>query len=176
MALTFSHIDTLASVNSHNACVQLPKIIAEKIGRTEAEVREMRMQYRYNNKLAKRPWEWTGEGTWVYHPIPLAHPTTPSWQVRDSYQIQSETGHDSKEIIALLENWIADLRNQLEKAESRLQIATTEKRKLLDLLSADKEEKCTLKSEARTDTPARGKRAENRANTNQAARLAYSET
>ena len=55
MTLTFSQIDTLASVNSHNACVQLPQIIAEKTGKTEAEVREMRMQYRYNNKLAKRP-------------------------------------------------------------------------------------------------------------------------
>ena len=28
MALTFAEIDTLAKVNPHNACVQLPKIIA----------------------------------------------------------------------------------------------------------------------------------------------------
>ena len=45
------------------------------------------------------------------------------------------------------DNQIADLRNQLEKAEAQLQIATTEKTKLLDLLSAEKEEKRELKAE-----------------------------
>ena len=54
------------------------------------------------------------------------------------------TGHDSAEIIAIKDNQIADLRSQLEKAETHLQIATTEKTKLLDLLSAEKEEKRAL--------------------------------
>ena len=36
------------------------------------------------------------------------------------------------------DNQIADLRNQLEKAEAQLHIATTEKTKLLDLLSAER--------------------------------------
>ena len=45
------------------------------------------------------------------------------------------------------DNQIADLRNQLEKAEAQLQLATTEKTKLLDLLSAEKEEKRELKAE-----------------------------
>ena len=67
-----------------------------------------------------------------------------SGHVKDSNQNSSETGHDSKEIIALLENQIADLRSQLEKADAQLEIATTEKSKLLDLLSAEKEEKRAL--------------------------------
>ena len=54
------------------------------------------------------------------------------------------TGHDSAEIIAIKDNKIADLRSQLEKTEAQLQIATTEKTKLLDLLSAEKEEKRAL--------------------------------
>ena len=58
------------------------------------------------------------------------------------------TGHDrDTEILAMKDNQIADLRNQLEKAEAQLQIATTEKTKLLDLLSAEKEEKRELKAE-----------------------------
>ena len=57
------------------------------------------------------------------------------------------TGHDQAEILAIKDNQIADLRNQLEKAEAQLQIATTEKTKLLDLLSAEKEEKRELKEE-----------------------------
>lgn len=63
------------------------------------------------------------------------------------------TGHDSVEIIAIKENQIADLRNQLEKAEAQLQIATSEKTKLLDLLSAEKEEKREIKSEMRALMP-----------------------
>ena len=52
------------------------------------------------------------------------------------------TGHDgSPKIVALLENQIQDLKAQLEKADAQLEIATTEKTKLLDLLSAEKEEK-----------------------------------
>ena len=49
--------------------------------------------------------------------------------------------------LARKDNQIADLRNQLEKAEAHLQIATTEKTKLLDLLSAEKEGKRELKAE-----------------------------
>ena len=51
---------------------------------------------------------------------------------------------ESQQIIGLLENQIADLRSQLEKTETQLQIATTEKSKLLDLLSAEKDEKRAL--------------------------------
>ena len=57
------------------------------------------------------------------------------------------TGHAQSEIIAIKDNQIADLRNQLEKAEAQLQIATTEKTKFLDLLSAEKDEKRELKEE-----------------------------
>ena len=53
-------------------------------------------------------------------------------------------GHDTVDILAIKDNQIADLRSQLEKAETQLQIATTEKSKLLDLLSAEKEEKRAL--------------------------------
>ena len=54
------------------------------------------------------------------------------------------TGHDSAEIIAMKDGQIADLRSQLEKADAQLEIATTEKTKLLDLLSAEKAEKQAL--------------------------------
>ena len=55
------------------------------------------------------------------------------------------TGHDREtEMLAIKDNQIADLRNQLEKAEAQLQIAMTEKMKLLDLLTAEKEEKRAL--------------------------------
>ena len=54
------------------------------------------------------------------------------------------TGHDREEILAIKDTQIADLRSQLEKADAQLEIATTEKTKLLDLLSAEKEEKRAL--------------------------------
>ena len=54
------------------------------------------------------------------------------------------TGHDSPEIIAMKDSQIADLRSQLAKADAQLEIATTEKTKLLDLLSAEKDEKRAL--------------------------------
>ena len=54
------------------------------------------------------------------------------------------TGHDTPKIVALLENQIQDLKAQLEKVETQLEIATTENSKLLDLLSAEKEEKRAL--------------------------------
>ena len=54
------------------------------------------------------------------------------------------TGHDNPKIVALLENQIQDLKAQLEKADAQLEITTAEKSKLLDLLSAEKEEKRAL--------------------------------
>ena len=74
-------------------------------------------------------------------------------QVKESNQQPSETRHDRGREITLLENQIADLRNQLEQASSQLQIATTEKTKLLDLLSAEKAEKRELKEETRALMP-----------------------
>ena len=54
-------------------------------------------------------------------------------QVKESKPPLSETGHDNPKVVALLENQIGDLKSQLEKAETQLEIATTEKSKLLDL-------------------------------------------
>ena len=51
------------------------------------------------------------------------------------------TGHDRAEILATKDNQIADLQKQLEKAEMRETALIDEKAKLLDLLSAEKEEK-----------------------------------
>ena len=65
-------------------------------------------------------------------------------QVKESNPPLSETGHDNPKVVSLLEDQIADLRNQLEKADAQLEIATTEKSKLLDLLSAEKDEKRAL--------------------------------
>ena len=70
------------------------------------------------------------------------------------------TGHDREREVALLENQIDDLRNQLEKAESQLQIASTEKTKLLDLLSAEKDEKREMKAEMRALMPPPDERVE----------------
>ena len=60
---------------------------------------------------------------------------------------------DSQKVIAVMENQIADLRAQLEKSELQLEIATTEKSQLLDLLSAEKEEKRELKTEMKALMP-----------------------
>ena len=54
------------------------------------------------------------------------------------------TGHDRVEILAMKDNQIADLKAQLEKAEMRETTLIDEKSKLLDLLSAEKEEKRAL--------------------------------
>ena len=54
------------------------------------------------------------------------------------------TGHDKVDIIAVKDNQIADLQKQLEKAEMRETSLIDEKSKLLDLLSAEKEEKRAL--------------------------------
>ena len=63
-------------------------------------------------------------------------------------------GHDREtEILAIKDNQIADMKKQLEKAETQLEIATTEKSQLLDLLSAEKEEKRELKNEMKALLP-----------------------
>ena len=54
------------------------------------------------------------------------------------------TGHDRVEILTIKDNQIADLQKQLEKAEMRETALIDEKAKLLDLLSAEKEEKRAL--------------------------------
>ena len=54
------------------------------------------------------------------------------------------TGHDRAEILAMKDNQIADLKAQLEKAEIREIALIDEKMKLLELLSAEKEEKRAL--------------------------------
>ena len=77
----------------------------------------------------------------VYGQIDLAEN---NGQVKESNPPLSETGHDNPKVVALLENQIQDLKAQLEKADAQLEIATTEKSKLLDLLSAEKEEKRAL--------------------------------
>ena len=51
------------------------------------------------------------------------------------------TGHDRVEILTIKDNQIANLQKQLEKAEMRETALIDEKSKLLDLLSAEKEEK-----------------------------------
>ncbi|MXZ79840.1 MAG: hypothetical protein F4Z15_00365 [Gammaproteobacteria bacterium] len=57
------------------------------------------------------------------------------------------TRHDREQEIALLENQVADLKTQLEKTEAQLDTATAEKAQLLDLLSAEKDEKRVLQEE-----------------------------
>ena len=55
------------------------------------------------------------------------------------------TGHDREtEILAMKDNQIADLKAQLEKAEMRETTLIDEKAKLLELLSAEKDEKRAL--------------------------------
>ena len=54
------------------------------------------------------------------------------------------TGHDRAEILTIKDNQISDLKAQLEKAEMRETSLIDEKSKLLDLLSAEKEEKRAL--------------------------------
>ena len=68
----------------------------------------------------------------------------PTGQVKESNSNPSETGHDRAEILALKDNQIADLQKQLEKAEMRETALIDEKSKLLDLLSAEKDEKRAL--------------------------------
>lgn len=63
------------------------------------------------------------------------------------------TGHDRGREITLLENQVADLKSQLEKAEVQLDTATAEKAQLLDLLSAEKEEKRIIQEEKKALMP-----------------------
>ena len=66
-------------------------------------------------------------------------------QLKESnQQFPSETRHDRDEILAIKDNQIADLQKQLEKAEMRETALIDEKSKLLDLLSAEKDEKRAL--------------------------------
>ena len=74
-------------------------------------------------------------------------------QVKESNSNPSETGHDRDDILALKDNQIADLRSQLERTETQLEIASTEKTKLLDLLSAEKEEKREIKEDMKALMP-----------------------
>ena len=54
------------------------------------------------------------------------------------------TGHGRERETTLLENQVADLKTQLEKTEAQLDTANAEKAQLLNLLSAEKEEKRAL--------------------------------
>ena len=54
------------------------------------------------------------------------------------------TAHDSQKIIAVLENKVADLQKQLELSNDRETALIDEKSKLLDLFSAEKDEKRAL--------------------------------
>ena len=54
------------------------------------------------------------------------------------------TEYDSQKIIAVLENQVADLQKQLQLSNDRETALIDEKSKLLDLLSAEKEEKKAL--------------------------------
>ena len=51
MRLSFPEIDKQAGVNPHNACVQLPKILAKRMGKSVHEVRAMRMEFRRRHGL-----------------------------------------------------------------------------------------------------------------------------
>lgn len=54
--------------------------------------------------------------------------------VNDIYQNPSLNGNDSATVIAVLENRVADLTAQLEKADAREHLLYTEKSTLLDLI------------------------------------------
>ena len=66
----------------------------------------------------------------------------------------------SKQTLHHVENQITDLRSQLERTESQLEIASSEKTKLLDLLSAEKDEKREMKAEMRALMPPPEERVE----------------
>ena len=51
MRLSFPEIDKQAGVNPHNACVQLPEILAKRMGKSVHEVRAMRMEFRRRHGL-----------------------------------------------------------------------------------------------------------------------------
>ena len=61
--------------------------------------------------------------------------------------------HDSQKIIAVLENQVADLQKQMELSNERETALIEEKAKLLDLLSAEKDEKRIIQEEKRALMP-----------------------
>ena len=67
-------------------------------------------------------------------------PNNGSGNVNDS----PDTHSDNPKVTTLLENQVRDLKTQLEKAEQRENTLISERSKLLDLLSAEKEEKRAL--------------------------------
>ena len=72
----------------------------------------------------------------------------------NGYPDSAMTGHDrERERVSLLENQVADLKMQLEKTEAQLDTATAEKAQLLDLLSAEKDEKRVIQEEKRALMP-----------------------
>ena len=64
---------------------------------------------------------------------------TPSMNGNETHQDPSMTDTDTPKIVALLENQIADLKTQLAQASDRETALTSEKSKLLDMLSAEQE-------------------------------------
>ena len=66
----------------------------------------------------------------VYGELALPHEPR---QVSGSHHPPSETGHDSQKVITVLENQVADLQHQLELANTREEVLTAEKSKLLDI-------------------------------------------
>ncbi|MDE0686408.1 MAG: hypothetical protein OXI63_26075 [Candidatus Poribacteria bacterium] len=71
-------------------------------------------------------------------PVNDAH-QTPSMNGNETYQNPSMTDTDTPKIVDLLENQIADLKTQLAQASDRETTLTSEKSKLLDMLSAEQE-------------------------------------
>ena len=61
--------------------------------------------------------------------------------------------HDSQKIITVLETQVADLQKQLELSNDRETALIDEKAKLLDLLSAEKDEKRVIQEEKRALMP-----------------------
>lgn len=64
---------------------------------------------------------------------------TPSMNGNETHQNPSMTDTDTPKIVDLLENQIADLKAQLAQASDRETALTSEKSKLLDMLSAEQE-------------------------------------
>ena len=54
MRLPFLQIDKQADVNPGNACNQLPRILAKRMGKSVKEIRAMRMQFRRMHGLARK--------------------------------------------------------------------------------------------------------------------------
>ena len=52
MRLSFSEIGRQAGVSEHNACRQIPRILSGRTGKSEKELRSIRMAFRYKHGLA----------------------------------------------------------------------------------------------------------------------------